>query len=374
MIPLLTALLLTQAAEPAATNVRGAKYPAVDPEGRVQFRVAAPDATSIQIRGKGSLWGGKAFPLARGADGAWSGLSEPAEPGFFYYEVLIDGVAANDPGSETFFGWGRQTSGIEIPERGVDFHDAKPVPHGEVRMRAWESKVTGTTRRVFVYTPPDYDRDASKRYPVLYLQHGSGESERAWTAQGRAQHVLDNLIAAGKAVPMIVAMENGYATRAGAPSAPGSRGNEGFEALVVEDLVPMIDGAYRTIAARESRAIAGLSMGGGQAVRIGLGHPGLFGAVGSMSGGAGSRAGGARPEPIAKALADPAAFNARGQFLWIGCGRQDGGYAGAKEAHEALDRAGIKHAWFEVDGAHEWGVWRKSLHDLAQRLFKPSSN
>jgi enterochelin esterase-like enzyme len=370
MTTIMTSLALLLAQDPAATNVRGAKFPAVDAEGRVTVKLKAPDAQSVQVRGKGALWGGKAFPLERGADGTWSGTSEPAEPGFFYYEVLIDGVAVNDPGSETFFGWGRQTSGIEIPERGVDFHHVKAVPHGEVRVRTYESKVTGTARRVFVYTPPDYDREPTKRWPVLYLQHGSGESERAWTQQGRAQFILDNLIAEAKAVPMIVVMENGYATKAGAAPAEGSRGNEGFEALVEEDLVPMIDATYRTIASRGSRAIAGLSMGGGQAIRIGLGHPELFGAVGSLSGGAGSRRGGARPEPIAKALADPAAFNARGQFLWIGCGRQDGGYAGAKDAHEALDRAGVKHAWFECEGAHEWGVWRKSLYDLAQKLFR----
>jgi enterochelin esterase family protein len=369
MTTLMTAFLAALAAqgEPAATNVRGARFPAVDAEGRVTFRLKAPDAQSVQVRGKGSLWGGKAFPLTRGADGTWSGVGEPAEPGFFYYEVLIDGVAVNDPGSETYFGWGKQTSGIEIPERGVDFHHVKAVPHGEVRIRTWESKVTGTPRRVFVYTPPDYDRDPAKRYPTLYLQHGSGESERAWTAQGRAQHILDNLIAEGKAVPMLVVMEQGYATKAGAAPAEGSRGNEAFGELVVSDLVPMIDAAYRTIPKKEARAIAGLSMGGGQAIRIGLGHPELFGSVAALSGGAGSRQGGARPEPIAKLLAEPSAF---AQFLWIGCGRQDNGYAGAKDAHEALEKAGVKHAWFECEGAHEWGVWRKSLYDLAPRLFR----
>ncbi|MBI3857832.1 MAG: esterase family protein, partial [Planctomycetes bacterium] len=314
------------------------------------------------------------WALAKDKDGLWSGTSEPVEPGFYYYELVVDGVGVNDPGSQTYFGWGRETSGLEIPDRALDFYDVKPVPHGEIRIRTYFSKTTETTRRVLVYTPPAYDREPAKRYPVLYLQHGSGESERSWTGQGRANAILDNLIAEKKAEEMIVVMEQGYAVKAGSVPGANARGNEGFEELVVNDLVPMIDCVYRTIAKRESRAIAGLSMGGGQAVRIGLGHLDLFGSVASLSGGAGAPPGGAagasRPEGIAKALSDPAEFNAKMQLFWIGCGQQDGGYGRAKDAHEALEKAGVKHAWFEVPGAHEWQVWRKSLHDLAKRLFK----
>jgi enterochelin esterase-like enzyme len=356
---------------PASSNVRGSAFQAVDPDGRVAFRLKAPDARTVEARGRGSLWGGKAFPLARDKDGVWTGTSEPWEPGFYYYDLLIDGVAVNDPGSETYFGWGHETSGIEIPDRALDFHAIKDVPHGEVRVRTYSSKTTGAPRRVFVYTPPDYDRRPDARYPVLYLQHGSGESERAWTAQGRAQYILDNLIADHRAQEMIVVMEQGYATRAGTASAANPRGNEAFEELVVNDLVPMVDSTYRTQAKRESRAIAGLSMGGGQAVKIGLGHPDLFASVAALSGGAeAGKAPGARPDGIAKALADPAGFNAGMRLLWIGCGLQDGSYARAKEAHEALEKAGVIHAWFETAGGHEWQVWRKSLHDLAPRLFK----
>lgn len=361
-------LAVGQDAVPAPSNVRGSRFPAVDAEGRVAFRLKAPEAKTVEVRGRGALWGEKPFPLAKDQDGVWSGTSAPAEPGFYYYDLLVDGVAVNDPGSETFFGWGRQTSGLEIPDRSLDFYDVKAVPHGEVRIRTYASKTTGTPRRVFVYTPPDYDRGAETRYPVLYLQHGSGESERAWTAQGRAQVILDNLIAAGRARPMIAVMEQGYATQAGAPAAEGARGNEAFEELVVADLVPMIDATYRTIATRESRAIAGLSMGGGQAIRIGLGHPDLFASVAAMSGGVAGRTGTA--DGIAKALADAQGFNARTHLLWIGFGRQDGGYARGKETHEALEKAGVKHLWFETPGAHEWQVWRKSLHDLAPRLFR----
>lgn len=380
MTAFLTALVLAafQVPEPAplASNVRGSRYPAVDADRRVTFRFKAPEARRVEVRCRGSLWGGKAWPLEKGADGVWSGTSEPAEPGFYYYELVVDGVAMNDPGSRTYSGWGRETSGMEIPDRGVDFYEVKPVPHGEVRLRPYFSKTTETTRQAVVYTPPSYDRDPSKRYPVLYLQHGSGESERSWVEQGRANVILDNLIAEKRAVEMIVVMELGYAVKAGASPAPGSRGNEGFEDLVVSDLVPMIDCVYRTIPKRESRAIAGLSMGGGQAVRIGLGHPDLFASVGSLSGGAGARPGSGpnapRPEGIAKALADPGAFNAKTRLFWIGCGQQDGGHAAAKDAHEALEKAGVEHVWFETPGFHEWQFWRRSLHDLAPRLFRPS--
>ena len=363
-ILLFASALAQDPAAPASSNVRGSDFPALGEDRRVTFRLKAPDADRVEVRCRGSLWGGKPVPLSKGGDGIWSVTTEPAEPGFYYYEFVVDGVPVNDPGSRTYSGWAREMSGLEVPDRSLDFYEVKPVPHGEVRVRTYFSKTTETTRQAVVYTPPDYDHDAARRFPVLYLQHGSGESERSWTAQGRANYILDNLIAEAKAREMIVVMEQGYATKAG--SAPGAnpRGNEGFEELVVNDLVPMIDAVYRTNPKRGARAIAGLSMGGGQAIRIGLGHPQLFGSVGSLSGGAGG------PQGIVQALANPEAFNAKFDLFWIGCGRQDGGYARAKEAHDALEKAGVTHVWFETDGGHEWQVWRKSLHDLAPRLFR----
>jgi enterochelin esterase-like enzyme len=356
---------------PLPSNVRGSAVPAISPDRRITFRLKAPDAKLVEVHCKGSLWGGKSFPLTKDAGGVWSGVSEPAEPGFYYYELVVDGVGVNDPGSQTYFGWGRETSGLDIPDKLYDFCEIRPVPHGELRVRTYESKATGTPRRALVYTPPGYDLDAAKRYPVLYLQHGSGESERSWSQQGHATSILDNLIADKAAEEMIVVMEQGYATKAGAAPGANARGNEAFEDLVVNDLIPMIDAAYRTKADRESRAIAGLSMGGGQAIRIGLGHPELFASVAALSGGA---AGGpntvGRPEGLTKAIADPVAFNAKMKLLWIGCGQQDGGYVRMKEAHQALETAGVAHTWFETAGGHEWGVWRQSLRDLAQRLFK----
>ncbi len=372
LIACVLALSLAQDAPPVPlpSNVRGSAVPAMTADRRISFRLKAPEAKLVEVRCKGTLWGGKAWPLKKDAAGVWSGTSEPAEPGFYYYEFVVDGVGVNDPGSQTYFGWGRDTSGLDIPDKLYDFCEIKPVPHGELRTRTYESKVTGTPRRALVYTPPTYDTDAARRYPVLYLQHGSGECERSWSQQGRATEILDNLIADKAAEEMIVVMELGYATKAGAAPGTIARGNEAFEDLVVHDLIPLIDATYRTKADRNSRAIAGLSMGGGQAIRIGLGHPELFASVGSLSGGAAGRNDGSRPEGIAAAIADPAAFNGKTKLLWIGCGQQDGGYARAKEAHDALEKAGVKHSWFETAGGHEWGVWRQSLRDLAQRLFR----
>ncbi len=201
---------------PAATNVNNAAYPRIHPDLRVTLRLKASDAKKVQVNGNFGLGKGGPWVMERGEDGVWSVTTPPVIPGFHYYTFSVDGVQVNDPASETFFGTGRPTSGIEIPEKGVDFYHLKDVPHGEVRSRWYQSKVTGQQRRVVVYTPPGYDADPKKRYPVLYLQHGSGEDETGWIRQGHANFILDNLIAAGKTRPMIIVMEKGYATRAGA--------------------------------------------------------------------------------------------------------------------------------------------------------------
>jgi enterochelin esterase-like enzyme len=268
----------------------------------------------------------------------------------------VDGVAANDPASETYFGWGKQSSALEVPDPALDFYEFQDVPHGNVQIHWYRSTVTGQPRRAFVYTPPAYDADARTRYPVLYLQHGAGESERGWSTQGRANFILDNLIAAKRATPMIVVMDNGYAT------------SGTFEDVVLKDLVPEIDRAYRTQADREHRAMAGLSMGGGQAMNVGLGNPDRFAWVGSFSGaGLGAR----DLKTIYRgAFADTEAFNKKMKLLWIACGTEDNLITGAKALHGALDEAGIHNVWFEGPGLHEWQVWRKHLNEFAQRLFK----
>ena len=295
---------------PASSNVRGAEYPRIHPDLRVTFRIKAPNAQKVEF----NL--GKLYAAAKSEDEFWTATTEPQVPGFHYYFLVIDGVQVNDPASETFFGYGKESSGIEIPEKGVDYYMPKNVPHGEVRIRPYESKVTGAWRRAFVYTPPDYDTNRDVRYPVLYLQHGAGEDERGWSNQGRVGFIMDNLIAEGKAKPMVIVMDQGYVRKPGEPEMPPRRpaaaaagaqpasGTEKaaqppaasaarpdmsrmvstFDEVMVKDLIPMIDSTYRTLADREHRAMAGLSMGGMQTFQITLNHLDTFSYIGGFSG------------------------------------------------------------------------------------------
>jgi enterochelin esterase family protein len=361
--------------KPASSNVLNAQYPRVHADGRVTFRIAAPNAQKVQLQPGGNDNGLGKGPLdmVRDEKGVWTVTVPPAVPGFHYYWFLVDGLIVNDVGSESFFGWGRESSGVEVPEPGADFYDVKSVPHGDVRLRHYQSKVTGAWRRAYVYTPPGYDADTKTRYPVLYLQHGAGENATSWAKQGRAHFILDNLIAAGKAKPMIVVMETGYATRPGATPVQGPTGNpqipNAFEDVVVTDLIPTIDGAFRTLASRDHRAMAGLSMGGGQTLQITSKHLDLFAWIGSFS------------APLRNfdvktsmngVLTDAAAFNRRVKLLWIGSGTGETAiHDAASQLHAALDGAGIKHVMFESKGtSHEWQTWRRSLSDFAPRLFR----
>lgn len=359
------------------SNIGGSEYPRILPDLRVVFRIKAPDAHKVEF----DL--GKHYLAEKDAEGFWSATTEPQVPGFHYYFLIIDGVALNDPCSESFYGCGRQTSGIEIPEVGVDYYLPQDVPQGEVRERRYFAETTGTWRRVFVYTPPGYDAHQDVRYPVLYLQHGGGEDERGWGNQGRAGIILDNLIAEGKAHPMLVVMENGYAQRAGearVPVGPGSSRQEfqrmfgALDEMFIRDLIPMIDSHYRTIASRDHRAIAGLSMGGLQAFTIGLGHPDTFASIGGFSG-----AGGGFGGPVdlnadyGGVMADAAAFNSRMDLLWIGIGTAEGDrfYNSINGYHKDLESAGIAHIYYESPGtAHEWLTWRRCLHEFAPLNFR----
>jgi len=361
--------------QPASTNVNNSAYPRIHPDLRVTLQMKAPEAQKIEVTGNFGLGKGGPWKMERGADGVWSVTTLPVIPGFHYYNIVVDGVKVNDPASETFFGTGRPTSGIEIPEKGVDFYYPKDVPHGEVRSRWYNSKVTGQPRHVLVYTPPGYDTDLQKRYPVLYLQHGAGEDETGWTRQGHANFILDNLIAAGKAKPMIIVMEKGYATRAGAPAEPAGKGKGGpsaFEDVVLKDLIPMIDSTYRTMAHRDQRAIAGLSMGAGQAMQIGLTHLDTFSAIGGFSGG-----GKAADSKTAYGgvFADPAAFDKKVSLLFLHAGTAGsdaGAHKSAEGLYQSLQKAGVKHVVFrDITGlAHEWHTWRYALFEFAPRLFQ----
>jgi enterochelin esterase-like enzyme len=343
--------------------------PQVDADRKVTFRLKAPEAKSVQLDTLGGdLAPGKGpFPLERGADGGWTATIGPARPGFHYYALLVDGVAVNDPASEVYFGWGRWTSGVEVPDPAFDLSAAPDLPRGEVRERRYHSRLTGRERRMMVHVPPGYQA-GTDRYPVLYLQHGAGESELAWSQQGKAGLILDRLIAEKKARPFLLIMENDYAAPPGAkqrkPWAEDPENN--FEAVLLEEVIPMVDRDLRTIADRDHRALAGLSMGSFQALKIGLRHPETFGSVAAMS--CGSRQG---PEGLlAPLVADAAAGRAPFKLLWIGCGRQDGLFARSEALHAALEKAGIPHVWHPGEGTHEWGTWREHLRDLAPLLFR----
>lgn len=362
--------------KPSATNLPNAQYPKVHADGRATFQFKAPDAKKVQVFTNYGLGPRGNWDMTKGDNGVWSLTSPPIVPGFHYYGFLVDGVFVNDPGTDTFFGTSKPTSGIEIPEKGVDFFHAKDVPHGEVRSRWYKSKTTGQTRHVQVYTPPGYDDDPKKKYPVLYLQHGGGEDETGWAKQGHMNFILDNLLAEKKAVPMVVVMERGYAVKAGdPPAAPGpGRGPGAFEDVVIKDLIPMIDATYRTIADRDHRAIAGLSMGSGQAMQIGLTHTDTFSAVGAFSGV--FRQGDVKAA-FNGVFADPVAFDKKLSLLYLHSGDQgldEGIHKAAEDLFNTLQKGGSKNVVFrDAKGlGHEWQTWRLAFHDFAPRLFQPT--
>jgi hypothetical protein len=281
LLSILTLLLLTAFSslaqetdrfKPSDTNVWGAEYPRVDAAGKVQIRVKAPNATAVKL----NFWSGPKIDMAKQADGYWTVTTPPLVPGFHYYVIQIDGAEVADPNTHAYFGGGRPVSAVEVPEPGSTYYSPQNVPHGQVREVWYLSQVTGTWRHALVYTPPKYEEQATARFPVLYLQHGAGEDETGWVRQGRANFILDNLIAAGNCKPMIVVMAYGYAARAGQPfpdfmSKPfGSpemlKGMQdmasAFEDDVTKALIPFIDSNFRTLSDRDHRAMAGLSIGG----------------------------------------------------------------------------------------------------------------
>ncbi len=375
---LICAMCSMQAADDArsaSSNVPGAAYPRIDSENRATFQLRAPNAQSVQVR----VYHGR-YDMTKSADGVWSVTTPPLVPGFHYYSLAVDGVEVNDPGSHTFYGTSKDSSGIEVPEKGVDYYSYKDVPHGEVRIHPYLSKITGQWRRCFVYTPPGYDTSVGTRYPVLYLQHGSGEDETGWTFQGRANLILDNLIADKKAVPMIIVMDNGYATRAGQTpqntGVPGrGAGNSAFEEVMVNEIIPMIDSSFRTIADREHRAMAGLSMGGNQTCQVTIHNLDKFAYIGAFSGTMNGLSTNALDPATAfnGAFKNGEEFNKKVKLLWIGMGTEEPNpFPGAIGAFRGmLDKAGIRYVYFSSPGtAHEWLTWRRDLNDFAPLLFR----
>jgi enterochelin esterase family protein len=371
--------------QPAETNVWGAEYPRIDATGRVQIRVKAPDATRVKL----NFWSGPKVDMEKQADGFWTVTTTPLVPGLHYYVINVDGIDASDPGSRAFFGGSRFTSMIEIPEAGSTYYTIQNVPHGQVRDVWYESKVTGSWRHAMVYLPPDYDAQTRRRYPVLYLQHGGGEDETGWIRQGRANVILDNLVAAGEAKPMIVVMAYGYARRAGssAPNLTGAtlgppQGAQArdemakvFEDDVVQALIPFVDKTYRTLSDRDNRAMAGLSMGGFQTFHITTNHLDLFSHIGGFSG-IGGMLEDRKPDlktDFNGVFADPAAFAKKVHVLYFGVGTAEPERftARIRGLHTLLTEAGVQHVYWESPGTdHEWQTWRRNLKGFAPLLFR----
>lgn len=365
----------TNAASRPAQQAPGPASPVLEAGQKVIFRLRAPEAKSVKVTGD---FGGDA-DMTKDANGEWSVTVGPLEPEMYVYNFVVDGVRMLDPGNpEAKIGYvtSTLTSLFTIPTEQPAFYDVQDVPHGEIRTHLYKSKSNGTIRELTVYVPPGYDENPGKRYPVLYLLHGFANDHHSWHRYGRANDILDNLLAQGAINPFLVVMPLGYggARINGdgtgiAPEGGGRfRGDASlYERDILEDIIPMIDGKYRTMAVREQRAIFGFSMGGGQSSRIGLGHLDTFSHVGVMSAG---MAGGADTEPMKSLAADPEAANQRLKLLWIACGKDDFAMPGARTLSETLTAAGIKHTFVETEGAHHWRVWRRYLRDVSPLLFR----
>ena len=384
--------------KPSTLNQPRQQYPQVNSQRLARFRIVAPQAQSVSV--SLGLGGRGGTPLTKAADGTWTGTTAgPLDEGFHYYHLTIDGGTFNDPGTGNFYGSTRWESGIEIPAHDQDFYALKDVPHGKVAQVLFPSKSTDMSRRAFVYTPPDYDKDQTNRYPVLYLQHGWGEDETAWSTQGRANLIMDNLLAEGKTKPFIIVMTYGMtndipfgggrgrgdaapagrgpgASAAGEPNQArgagagerGARRGGGlanfdigpFQTVLVDELIPYIDTHFRTLSDQPHRGMAGLSMGGMETKSITLKNLDKFSHIGLFSGGT------ITPADVN----NTPGFRDKVKVVFCSCGSRENA-SSIQANHEALDKIGIKNtAHVSPDTAHEFLTWRRSLHEFAPLLFQ----
>ena len=385
---------VTEDFKPASTNQEGKQYPMVNSQRMVRAQISAPEANSVKLD-----IGGVKYEMKKDANGVWTGESAPQDEGFHYYQLNIDGAAVPDPGSKYYYGASRWGSGIDIPAADEDFYTVKNVPQGSVNEVYYYSSVTQQMRHGYIYLPAEYYANPTKKFPVLYLQHGMGENETGWGAQGKTGIIMDNLIAAGKAVPFIIFMDNGLNARKpgeqpmgfGGPRPGGPRPQGGarpaggqrprmsgadfakmarrmggaFEEVLIKDIIPMVEKNYRVIADADHRAMAGLSMGGMQTHGITLNNPKTFAYVGIFSGGTIG----------ADELTDVPDFKATNKVLFMSAGGKEKGMAEGEgsviNAAEGLKKIGINaHSYISPETAHEWQTWRRSLYQFAQLLFK----
>lgn len=339
--------------------------PEVSADRRVTFRLFAPSATDVSISGEFMDGSQK---LIKADTGVWSITAGPLEPEIYHYNFIIDGVRTIDPGNaavKTGSTPSTIASILEVLGDAAAFYQPRPVPHGDVRTHWYHSKSLGTVRRLNIYTPPGYDTE-KQSYPVLYLFHGANADESAWVRLGRANLILDNLLADGKSKPFLVVMPFGYGVAPGQAAAPGEN-TARFERDLIEDVIPFVQARYRAHTDRRQRAIVGLSMGGGQALTIGLNHLDLFSHVGGFSSGLGSA--NDFPQTYARLIANAEDANKRLRLLWIGCGTEDGAFKQSKSLSDFFTSHRIQHTFRETAGAHTWMVWRRYLSEIAPLLF-----
>ena len=366
---------LAGTAHPSPYNMSGAQYPFIEADNRVTFQFNAPDAQKVQV----SI-ANVAYDMTKGDDGVWTYTSEPQDYGYHNYWMIVDGAVVLDPATDGFIGYGHDCNGFEIPDPEGDFYDLKDVPHGNVLIKNYFSKVTEAWRMAFIYLPPGYDKNASTRYPVLYLQHGGGEDQRVWIEMGRTNLILDNLIAEGKSKPFIVVMETSAATKPGEvppqprQAIPAGKGQaaqgkqpaarprfrfsfDTYAELMIHDLIPFIDGNFRTLANQGSRAMAGLSMGSMVTTSVTLPNLDKFSHIGLFSGGT------LAPDQISD--------KSKVKLVFMSYGSRERGSEGVKAAADLLNQAGIKSvSYISPLTAHEWQSWRRSLREFAPLLFK----
>ena len=389
--------------KPATTNQGEKQYPMVNSQRMVRAQISAPKATFV-----GLDIDGKIYEMTKDDKGVWTGTSAPQDEGFHYYQLNIDGASVPDPGSKYFYGASRWGSGIDVPAADQDFYTLKNVPQGSVNEVYYWSSVTQSMRHGYIYLPNDYYKNPDKKYPVLYLQHGMGENETGWSAQGKTGIIMDNLIAEGKAVPFVIFMDNGLDVRRPGDPAPGQGGFGGprpqgpppggfpqggpqgprpqgapgqggprpnfaafggmfnaFQEVLIKDIIPMVEKNYRVIADTEHRAMAGLSMGGMQTHAITLANPTTFAYVGMFSSGSFN----------VDELKDAADFKKTNKVLFMSAGgketRMAEGDTSVGKAASDLKAIGINaHSYVSPGTAHEWQTWRRSLYQFAQLIFK----
>lgn len=350
-------------------NIPEGQYPIVNKDLSATFRIQAPSAQSMQVD-----ICGKKYPMTKDAAGIWEATTDPLVVGFHYYFLLIDGVSVVDPASQTFFGCGRMASGIEIPEPRAEsayYSYQKDIPHGQVRECYYFSKVEGKQRRCFLYTPAEYETNPTKRYPVLYLQHGMGEDETGWSRQGKMAFILDNQISEKKCVPMIVVMDYGNCGYIHGTKKGESQKEFGalFTPILINDIIPYIDSNFRTLSDRDNRAMAGLSWGGHQAFETTLNNIDKFSHIGAFSGALFFLKEDNLKNAYNGVFAQPDVFNKKVHTLFLGMGSEEG--MGSKRISDFLKENGINNTYYESEGTHhEWLTWRRCLNQFLPLIFK----